>query len=150
MDRLSREARSRNMSLIRSENTAPERAVRSILHRSGFRFRLHQRGLPGRPDIVLARYRAVVFVHGCFWHRHMKCPFAYLPKSNVDFWRAKFERTVERDRAVVEQLHLLDWRVLVVWECELRDVDALTRRIAVELRGGAGKRAVARRGARQS
>ena len=134
MDRLSRAERSRNMARIRSKNTAPERAVRSILHRSGFRFRLHGRSLPGRPDIVLARYRTAVFVHGCFWHGHADCPFAYSPKSNVEFWGAKFSRTVERDRAVSEQLRVLGWRVLVVWECELKNMPALQRRLDAELR----------------
>lgn len=140
-DRLSEERRSWNMSRIRSKDTAPERAVRSLLHQLGFRFRLHRKDLPGHPDIVLPRYRSVVMVHGCFWHRHPGCKFAYEPKSRVDFWERKFKRNVERDREVREQLENLGWRVLVVWECELRNIDALTKKLRRELRRIRAKRA---------
>ena len=138
-DRLSEERRSWNMSRIRGKDTAPERAVRSLLHQLGFRFRLHRKDLPGHPDIVLPRYRSVVMVHGCFWHRHPGCKFAYEPKSRVDFWERKFKRNVERDREVREQLEHLGWSVLVVWECELRDIDALAKKLRRELRGTRAK-----------
>lgn len=107
------------MSRIRGRDTSPERTLRSALHRLGFRFRLNSR-LPGRPDIVLPRYKTVVFVHGCFWHRHTACPLTYTPKSNVDFWRRKFDANVARDRLVRGQLRRSGWRVVTVWECELR------------------------------
>jgi DNA mismatch endonuclease (patch repair protein) len=122
------------MSRIRGRDTTPERAVRSILHRLGYRFRLHSRSLPGRPDVVLPRYKTVVFVHGCFWHRHKKCRFAYVPKSRTKFWTEKFSGNVERDRRVVRMLRSIGWRVLVVWECELRDVQSVSDRLDTELR----------------
>ena len=106
------------MSRIRGRDTAPERAVRSALHRAGFRFRLNVEGLPGRPDVVLPRYRTVVFVHGCFWHRHAGCRNATRPSSNRDFWLAKFADNVRRDRRNVTALRKDGWKVLVVWECE--------------------------------
>lgn len=118
MDSLSREHRSWNMSRIRGKDTRPELRVRSALHRLGYRFRLNRRDLPGKPDIVLPRYQTVIFVHGCFWHRHPGCRFAYTPKSRVEFWQAKFERNVARHREVEEELTTLGWRVLVIWECE--------------------------------
>src|SRR3954465_6124863 len=118
MDRLSREHRSWNMSRIRCANTTPELIVRSILHQLGFRFRKSSaRALPGRPDVVLPKYKTVVLVHGCFWHRHRDCKFAYTPKSRQDFWRSKFETNQKRDLLVTKQLRRLGWRVVVVWEC---------------------------------
>lgn len=117
-DRLSRKRRSWNMSRIRDKDTAPERLVRSALHRAGYRFRLHSKKLPGRPDVVLPRYRTVVFVHGCFWHRHKGCRYAYTPKSRVAFWNAKFDSNVERDRRNARELRRLGWKVVTVWECE--------------------------------
>jgi len=128
-DKLSPERRSWNMSRIRSGNTAPEIAVRSILHRMGLRFRLHGRHLPGRPDIVLPRHRTVVFVHGCFWHRHPKCKFAYVPKSRAEFWQKKFQSNVERDIAVQKQLRSSGWRIVVVWECEIKNPVRLAARL---------------------
>src|SRR5262245_37583491 len=129
MDRLSRKHRSWNMSRIRGRDTQPEVAVRSMLHGLGFRFRLHRKDLPGRPDIVLARHRAVMFVHGCFWHRHAQCRFAYSPKSNIAFWSHKFRTNVVRDRRNRRRLRKLGWRVLVIWECEVVDRPALTKRL---------------------
>ena len=108
------------MSRIRGKNTKPELLLRSLLHRAGFRFRLHAGKLPGRPDIVLPKYRTVVFVHGCFWHRHEGCSNATMPKTRTDFWQEKFARTVERDLQKQRELEALGWRVLTVWECELR------------------------------
>src|SRR5215210_1330722 len=107
--------RSEVMSRIRSRNTGPERAVRSLLHKMGYRFRLHGTGLPGKPDIVLPRYRTTIFVHGCFWHRHKGCQFCYMPKSRVEFWLAKFESNVQRDRKVKKLLKKQGWQVLTVW-----------------------------------
>lgn len=129
MDRLSKTARSWNMSRIRGGNTGPERAVRSILHRLGYRFRLHAKSLPGRPDVVLPRYSTALFVHGCFWHRHVACPFAYTPKTRVKFWAKKFTTNVVRDRRAISDLHAQGWNVLVVWECDLRDSESLSRRL---------------------
>lgn len=125
VDSISCEHRSWNMSRIRGENTAPELAVRSALHRLGFRFRLHVSSLPGRPDIVLPRHRTVIFVHGCFWHRHLGCKLSYLPKSRVAFWRAKFDANVARDKVVRRELRSLGWRVVVVWQCEAENPDRL-------------------------
>jgi len=118
VDRLTREHRSWNMSRIRSRDTAPEKIVRSTLHRAGYRFRLHSSQLPGRPDIVLPKHHTVIFVHGCFWHRHKRCRFAYTPKSRVAFWNEKFLRNVERDHEAAAALRRLGWRVITVWECE--------------------------------
>jgi DNA mismatch endonuclease (patch repair protein) len=137
-DHLTRERRSWNMSRIRSGDTKPERIVRSMLHAMGYRFRLqgrvsrrlHPKGrLPGRPDIVLARHRTAVFVHGCFWHRHKDCKYATTPKTRTDWWKAKFQRNVERDAQTRDELEALGWHVIVVWECELRQPDALAERL---------------------
>lgn len=136
MDRLTTQHRSWNMSRIRGRDTRPEREVRSLLHRLGFRFRLHPRSLPGRPDVVLPKYGTVVLVHGCFWHRHARCPLAYIPKTRTQFWSQKFDVNVARDRRVVSTLRSLGWRVLVVWECELRDARSLSRRLDRSLRQG--------------
>ena len=112
-------ARSRIMAAIRGHDTAPERLVRSALHRHGLRFRLHVRDLPGRPDIVLPRHRTVILVHGCFWHRHIGCPKGTLPATNRAWWVAKLRRNRARDRRNVRDLQAAGWRVIVVWECEL-------------------------------
>lgn len=109
------------MSRIRGKDTNPERIVRSMLHRMGYRFRLHDRRLPGNPDIVLPKYKTVILVHGCFWHRHEGCKHAYTPKTRTDFWKAKFKLNVDRDRKSTNQLKKIGWRVIVVWECQLRD-----------------------------
>ena len=141
-DNLSPEDRARCMSNIRSRGMKPELAVRSMVHRMGYRFRLHGRGLPGAPDLVLPRRRAVIFVHGCFWHWHddAGCPIAGLPKSNLDYWRPKLSRTRERDRENAAALQSAGWRVLTVWECELRaSPESVAARIAGFL-GGEGVR----------
>lgn len=119
------------MSGIRGQNTEPERAVRSHLHRAGLRFRLHGKSLPGRPDVVLPKWNAVVFVHGCFWHRHPGCAKASVPSSNLAFWQAKFAANVERDERNRSQLRRLGWRVFTVWECRMtiRALDSLVFRI---------------------
>ncbi len=121
------------MSRIRGKDTRPEMRVRSLLHRMGFRFRLHRKDLPGKPDIVLPAYGTVIFVHGCFWHRHPGCRFAYTPKSRVDFWLTKFQRNVERHQEVEAELEALGWRVVVIWECETASEDQLQRRLYDEL-----------------
>jgi DNA mismatch endonuclease (patch repair protein) len=119
-DIVDRPTRHRMMAGIRGTNTKPELWVRQGLFARGFRYRLHPRELPGRPDIVLPRYRAVVLVHGCFWHRHIDCKFAYTPKSNRRFWLPKFRQNVRRDRSLMGELDRAQLRVLVVWECALR------------------------------
>lgn len=118
------------MSRIRGKDTRPEIAVRSLLHRMGLRFRLHRRDLPGSPDIVLPGRRTVVFVHGCFWHRHEGCSGASVPKTRIEFWEAKFARNVERDARNRRDLKRLGWRSVVVWECELKDMAKRERRLA--------------------
>lgn len=125
VDRLSKERRSWNMSRIGGRDTKPELIVRSLLHRMGYRFRLHRRDLPGSPDIVLPRHRALILVHGCFWHRHPGCRYACMPRTRTEFWKAKFATNVDRDRRQIQQLEILGWRVLVVWECQTRDVPQL-------------------------
>ncbi|NLM15874.1 MAG: DNA mismatch endonuclease Vsr [Clostridiaceae bacterium] len=132
-DTLSKAERSRNMAKIRATNTGPERQVRSLLHRAGYRFRLHVKDLPGKPDIVLPRYGAVIFVHGCFWHRHKGCKDAATPKSHRKFWMDKFARNVANDKKHVRRLRRLGWRVIVVWECRLRNPQAVLHRIEKSL-----------------
>lgn len=134
MDRISKEHRSWNMSQIRGRDTGPEKIVRSVLHRMGYRFRLHRRDLPGRPDIVLPKHSTVVFVHGCFWHRHPGCQLAYTPKTRVAFWTRKFRENVDRDRRVRTELRALGWRLVILWECQTQDVRRLERRLAAVLR----------------
>lgn len=119
MDVVDSATRSRMMSGIRGRNTKPEILIRSLLHRRGFRFRLHVRNLPGKPDIVLPRYHAVIFVHGCFWHGH-DCPLFKWPKTRPKFWREKIERNREHDKQTHEALITAGWRVSVVWECSIR------------------------------
>lgn len=118
-DIVDRKTRSRMMSGIRGQNTRPELAVRRFLFREGFRYRLHAPGIPGRPDLVLPRLRAAVFVHGCFWHRHARCKYAYTPRTNAAFWKKKFESNVARDQLVRKQLQKAGWRVHTVWECQI-------------------------------
>ncbi len=134
MDRISKEHRSWNMSRIHGKDTTPELTVRSLLHRLGHRFRLHRKDLPGQPDIVLPKHQTVVFVHGCYWHRHKGCSFAYTPKSRKEFWQRKFEENVERDKRTKRQLRNLGWRIITVWECETRDLHALTKRLSLQFK----------------
>ena len=120
------------MAAIRGKNSAPELAVRRFLHQAGLRFRLHKRELPGTPDIVLPRWRAVVFVHGCFWHRHPGCSYATTPQTRADFWQRKFDSNVKRDIAQQLALRATGWRVFVIWECEITDrlrLEAFVRQI---------------------
>ena len=118
------------MSRIRSENTSPERLVRSLLHGMGYRFRLHRKDLPGKPDIVLPKYKTVIEVRGCFWHRHQGCKQASTPKSNEAFWQEKFSRNVARDRRNTRLLKKLGWRVIIIWECETKAENRLMKKLA--------------------
>jgi len=129
VDHLTVEQRSWNMGRIRSKNTAPERVVRQLLHRMGFRFRLHRADLPGRPDIVLPKYRTVIFVHGCFWHRHRGCKYSSTPKSHRAYWEEKFRLNRELNGKHRKKLRRLGWKVLVVWQCEVRDLSNLQVRL---------------------
>lgn len=117
--------RSRIMSRVRSKNTGPELAVRSLLHSMGYRFRLHRKDLPGHPDIVLPKHRTVVFVHGCFWHGHEGCKRSARPTSNAAFWNSKIDRNITRDAAAAAELRSSGWKVLTVWECRTRDPEVL-------------------------
>lgn len=132
MDLLSPEKRSWNMSKIRSKNTQPEMIVRSLLHSMGFRFRLHRKDLPGTPDIVLVRYSTVIFVNGCYWHRHRGCKLATTPKTNVVFWRDKFNRTLQRDQESYSLLGAAGWKILVIWD-ETQRLDVLSKRLRTEI-----------------
>ena len=136
MDVHDKETRSFNMSRIRGKDTKPEMIVRRACHALGLRFRLHRKDLPGKPDLVFAKHRTVVFVHGCFWHSH-DCRYGrVVPKTNAGFWREKRAATVERDREKARQLEALGWRVLEYWECETRAkvVEALPDRIAKDFK----------------
>ena len=128
MDTRNPEHRRRIMQAVKQKNTGPEIAVRRLLHAMGYRFRLHIRELPGRPDIVLPRRRAAIFVHGCFWHTH-GCPKGRPPKSNLKYWLPKLEQNSRRDQAKSRQLRSLGWRVIVIWQCELADLDAVAVRL---------------------
>ena len=121
--------RSELMAGIRRHDTAPELAVRRIAHRMGLRFRLHRKGLPGRPDLVFPKHRLAVFVHGCFWHHHNGCPFAHIPKSRTTYWREKFDANAARDKRNEDDLSVLGWRVLVIWECEVKDEEFVRARL---------------------
>ncbi len=124
-DHLTKKKRSWNMSRIRSKNTKPELIVRSLLHGMGYRFRLHRKDLPGKPDIVLPKYKTVIFVHGCFWHRHKGCKKCTTPSSNKEYWKRKFERNVANDKIHKAQLRGKGWKVFVIWECETNNLDNL-------------------------
>jgi DNA mismatch endonuclease, patch repair protein len=121
------------MGRVRQKNTKPEIVVRSLAHSLGYRFRLHRRDLPGRPDLVFPKLKKVVFVHGCFWHRH-GCSKATSPKSNSAYWQSKFAENVERDKRAIAELLSLGWEPMVVWECETRDIDALSESLSIFLR----------------
>jgi DNA mismatch endonuclease (patch repair protein) len=121
------------MSRIRGKNTKPELVVRRAAHVLGFRFRLHRRDLPGTPDLVFPRLGKIVFVHGCYWHRHRRCRYAYSPKSNMRFWEKKFSDNVARDRLAIQELKKHGWQILVIWECETDNISALTRRLKIYL-----------------
>jgi DNA mismatch endonuclease (patch repair protein) len=130
MDIISKEKRSWNMSRIRSKDTKPEMIVRSLLHRMGYRFRLHVKDLPGKPDIVLPKYKTVIFVHGCFWHQHKNCKYAYKPQSRINFWEEKLSSNADRDKKIHSELKTLGWNVIVIWECELSKQDSFVNKLA--------------------
>ena len=115
------EQRSRNMSAIKSKNTKPEIKVRKVLHSMGYRFRLHSKDLPGSPDIVLPKYKTVIFVHGCFWHRHQNCKYASTPKTRQEFWNKKFNENINRDKINQENLSSKGWKIIIIWECEIKN-----------------------------
>lgn len=123
VDIVDRATRSRMMSGIRGRDTKPEIIVRKYLHAQGLRYRIASKNLPGKPDIVLPKYRTAIFVHGCFWHRHQNCRFTTIPTTNAAFWQAKFTANVARDRLATSQLRKLGWRVMVVWSCSLGDTN---------------------------
>ena len=129
MDRLTRERRSWLMSQVKSKNTSAEMRVRRSAHALGLRFRLHRRDLPGTPDLVLPKYRTVIFVHGCFWHRHPGCRKASVPKSRTQFWQTKFDRTVARDQQATKDLGEMEWSVTIIWECETKSEKFLSSRL---------------------
>lgn len=124
-DHISPARRSENMRAVKAKNTSPEKKVRSAAHRLGLRFRLYRRDLPGSPDLLFPRRKTVLFVNGCFWHRHENCPKATTPKSNTNYWCAKFRRNVERDRENKRKLEEDGWRVLVIWECETKTKESI-------------------------
>lgn len=134
MDKLDAQRRSQNMSQIRSKNTKPEVLLRSLLHRAGYRFRLHRKDLPGKPDIVFPGRRKVILVHGCFWHQHLGCREGRIPGTRQDYWRPKLKRNVERDAAAVEQLRTLGWDVMTVWECEIKNAEPVKDRLRAFLK----------------
>ena len=129
-DVFSKEKRSQIMSKIRGRDTLPEKKVRSIIHRMGFRFSLHKKDLPGKPDIVLTRHKKIVLVHGCFWHGHNKCKFAYTPKTNTEFWVEKIKKNITRDKKVKQELQKRGWKVLEIWECEISYPKKLLQKIS--------------------
>jgi len=134
MDMVTPSRRSEIMACIKSKDTKPERLVRSLLHRMGYRFRLHRPDLPGKPDIVLPRFQAVIFVHGCFWHGH-NCKDGRRPKSNTEYWNEKLDRNVDRHRRNMRLLRRAGWRPLVIWECQCNDEKRLRGLLQKAIRG---------------
>lgn len=133
MDVLTRVQRSRNMAAIRGKDTGPERSIRRVLHTMGYRYVLHDRRLPGRPDLVFPRRRKVIFVHGCFWHMH-KCKYGrVVPATNAEFWHNKRVGNVDRDARAIRALAAQGWHALITWECEIRDIDSLAQRLVAFL-----------------
>src|ERR1039457_5292958 len=130
------EQKSRMMSRVRTKGTSPELALRSALHSTGIRFRLHRKDLPGKPDIVLARYKCVIFVHGCFWHHHEVCIKSKMPKTNIEFWQDKIAANIKRDKSNQGDLEKLGWRVFVVWECDIKkDVRRVVEQLVARFHG---------------
>lgn len=138
-DTMTKRERSERMALVRSRNTEPEKIVRRLVDRMGFRYRLHDDELPGRPDFVFSRRHKAIFVHGCFWHRHGGCKLARIPKSRVRFWTEKLEGNRKRDARNLARIRRLGWSSLVVWECQLTKPELLSRRIKRFLTTGGGK-----------
>jgi DNA mismatch endonuclease (patch repair protein) len=134
MDTLSLTERSVRMSRVKGKDTKPELAVRSLVHRMGFRYRLHVRSLPGQPDMVFSSKKRVIFVHGCFWHRHTGCALCRMPKSKLDFWKPKLEGNRQRDLRNQSKLRRTGWRILTIWECQVGDEDKMKQRVMKFLR----------------
>ncbi len=135
MDIWSKKKRSQVMSKIRSKNTRPEKVLRSALFRLGYRYRIHAKQLPGKPDLVLPKYHAVIFVHGCFWHQHKGCREGRVPSTNSEFWKDKLNRNSERDAANIKHLKKLKWQVLTIWECEIeRQLEKTVKRVISRLK----------------
>jgi DNA mismatch endonuclease, patch repair protein len=130
VDSLSPEKRSALMAAVRANGTKPEMLVRRLAHGMGYRFRLHRNNLPGRPDLVFPKRRSAILVHGCFWHQHTGCLRGRLPKSKLDYWGPKLAGNIERDRVCIAALHASGWRVMVAWECEMKDIQRLRRRLS--------------------
>lgn len=128
-DKFTPEQRSRVMARVKGYDTGPELIVRKMLHRLGYRFRLHCKDLPGKPDIVLPKHKKVIFVHGCFWHGHKGCHRAARPSTNVDFWNRKIDGNIRRDRKAQRLLRVMGWRVVVIWQCNTKDAELLMRRL---------------------
>jgi DNA mismatch endonuclease (patch repair protein) len=134
MDIWTKQKRSEVMSKIRSKNTKPEILLRSALFRLGFRFRIHKKELPGKPDIVLPKYKTAIFVHGCFWHYHKDCREGRIPNTNSKFWKEKLERNIKKDEDHILKLKAIGWKVLVIWECEIeKDIETILDVIAKKL-----------------
>jgi DNA mismatch endonuclease (patch repair protein) len=129
MDTVSKERRSEIMAAVKARDTAPEIQLRRMIHAMGYRYRLHGKDLPGRPDLIFPARRKIIFVHGCFWHHHANCSGGRMPKTRADFWSTKLQRNVSRDEEVESSLRKLGWDVLVVWECELRGLDLVRERV---------------------
>lgn len=139
-DRISAAQRSENMRRIKGTGTTPEMVVRRLVHSMGYRYRLHRKNLPGKPDLVFGPRRKVIFVHGCFWHQHSGCRAGRLPASNTSYWHPKFERNVRRDVQARSDLERDGWSVLVIWDCETKDVEGLGARLRSFLNGPDGAR----------
>jgi DNA mismatch endonuclease (patch repair protein) len=133
VDTLTPAHRSARMSGIRSKDTKPELVVRRLLHSMGYRYRLHPKDLPGKPDVAFRRHKKAIFVHGCFWHQHSGCSIAHIPKSRTEYWQTKLERNVARDAKHIAELEAADWSVLVIWECQTGPPDALRQQLALFL-----------------
>jgi DNA mismatch endonuclease (patch repair protein) len=152
-DTVSPEKRSAMMAAVRSKNTTPELIVRRAVHRLGFRFRLHDKKLPGKPDLVLRKWRTVIFVNGCFWHRHSNCKKATTPKSNEPFWMKKFGENKRRDRLTYKVLARLGWKVIVIWQCETalsKELSAALKRHFIDNRGSGSTTRARKRAKRNS
>ncbi len=135
MDLFSKRTRSRIMSHISGKNTKPEILVRSLLHRMGYRFRIHKKDLPGRPDICLPKHKKVIFVHGCFWHGHENCPRSKRPTTNVEFWNKKIDGNIERDKENIKKLRRLGWQTLTIWTCEIKNQEELKNKLISFIEG---------------
>jgi DNA mismatch endonuclease (patch repair protein) len=136
LDTFSKPDRSEIMRRVHSKDTTPEVIVRSLLHRLGYRFRLYRSDLPGKPDIVLPKYKTAIFVHGCFWHRHKDCKRATTPATRQEYWLPKFKRTINRDRKYQHQLVKMGWKVIVIWECQTKNVGKLSKDLIKQIKPG--------------